>query len=485
MNSKIKYILLGLSALVLTSCAGSDYHKYPTGRSSKGGDHNPTYSYYGQSSRPGENTYQDPQSRRTVNVSLTSSTFSYPCVREAINHNSLEGAAYAARVEEMLNYFSYGYLHEGGNALSTTLELRECPWNPSSYLASVVVKAKTAPSAHGNNNFVILVDRSGSMQGVFDLVKKSLNALIDKLTINDTVSIVSYASGVTVEADGLTGSESDQLRSIVNNLTASGSTWGEGGIEKAYELANKHFIEGGNNRVVLLTDGDFNVGQVTGGQLTRLIKQKAQSGVYLTCCGYRCFDNGTLYALSENGNGNAYYIDGELEATKVFDKEFDKAMYTVAKDAKCQIEFSNAVTSYRLIGYETRQMSDQEFEDPQTDAGEIMSDHTTVALYELKLRDVWNDDFIFKATLNYKDAATNGNKTVTEVKNTISIFHESDFFFASYVAEYGLLLINSQYKGIASYSHLLDRINNTFIDDVYRQDFVATVRKTRDLQNAQ
>ena len=482
MNSKIKLVLLGLTTLSLAGC-GSSYGYKPGGNTNYYRDTNYDYSYQSAAAATTENPYIDTKDQKTNNISLTSSTFSYPCVREAIDHNSLSGAKSALRTEEMLNYFSYGYVNETENALSTTLELQRCPWNNETYLASVVVKAKPAETANVKNNIVILIDRSGSMSSVFDLVKKSLQTLITKLGNDDTVSIVSYASGTKVEADGLTGQKKTQLLNIVNDLTASGSTWGEGGIEKAYELAYKHFIEGGNNRVVLLTDGDFNVGKVSGAALTSLIKQKASDGVYLTCCGYRSYDNGTLYTLSENGNGNAYYIDCELEATKVFEKEFGKAMFTVAKDTKCQVEFSDAVASYRLLGYETRQMSNQEFEDVKKDAGEIMSDHTTVALYELNLNEQYTEDFFFKTTLRYKDPITNKSEEVVNKKNDFNVSRVADYNFASYVAEYCLTITDSKYKGSSSYNHLLERINDDYINDVYKEDFLNTVRKTKALAN--
>ena len=321
------------------------------------------------------------------------------------------------------------------------------------------------------------------MSDIFSLVKTSLHTLVSKLTENDTVSMVSYASGMSIECEALTGKDKNKLNKIIDNMTASGGTYGEGGIEKAYEIAYKHFIEGGNNRVVLLTDGDFNIGKVSGDELTKLIKNKAADGMYLTCCGYRSHDNNTLYTLSENGNGNAYYIDGELEATKVFEEEFGKSMFVVAKDSKCQVEFSDDVTSYRLLGYENRQMSDDEFNDDKKDAGEIMSDHTTVALYELNLKEERTKDYIFKTTLRYKDPLTNENKEITNITNDISVSRQSDYEFASYVAEYCLTLIDSQYKGLSSYDHLLERINSNYINDGYRDDFVSIVRKSQQLSS--
>jgi Ca-activated chloride channel family protein len=389
----------------------------------------------------------------------------------------------SARIEEMLNYFSYGYINDTDDALVTKLELDACPWNNEHYLASVVVKAKPAITENVKNNIVILVDKSGSMNSVFSLVKKSLHTLVDNLGEDDVVSIVSYASTGKIECEGLTGKNKTKLNNVIDGLESRGSTYGEDGIEKAYNLAYKYFINGGNNRVVLLTDGDFNVGKVSGKDLTDLIKQKAADGVYLTCCGYRSNNNDTLYTLADNGNGNAYYIDDELEATKVFEEELGKSLYVVAKDAKCQIEFSNDVVSYRLLGYETRQMSDEEFEDDKKDAGEIMSDHTTVALYELELKTETPENFFFKTTLRYKDPTTEQNKEVINTKTDVSVSRRADFDFASYVAEYALTITESKYKGESSYTHLLERINDDYINDKYRDDFKAMVNKTKQMNS--
>jgi Ca-activated chloride channel family protein len=305
--------------------------------------------------------------------------------------------------------------------------------------------------------------------------------LVNNLGDDDVVSIVSYASDCKVEIEGKTGKDKKELNKVVDNLKAGGSTWGEGGIELAYQTAYKYQISGGNNRVVILTDGDFNVGKVSGDELTDLIKKKAEDGVYLTCVGYRSYDNGTLYTLADNGNGNAYYVDGELEAKKVFEEELGKSMYVVAKDAKCQIQFSDKVNSYRLLGYETRQMTNEEFDDNRKDAGEIMSDHTTVALYELDLKETSEADYIFKTTLRYKDPISEVSKEVINTKTDISVSRNVDFDFESYVAEFALILRDSQYKGNASFDHLLNRINNDYINDKYRDDFVGVVRNAKAL----
>ena len=494
--SKITLALLPLVMAVgaLTACSYSPMGGYGGYNGYKGYDeggheyYTPTGSQQAEAedgkyyTEPQENPYVEVnEENNTSNVSLTSTSFAYTVIREQINNNRTYNIKNSVKLEEMLNYFSYGYVNETEDALTTHLELAECPWNNEHYLASVVVKAKPAITENVKNNIVILIDKSGSMSGIFDLVKTSLRTLINNLGDDDIVSIVSYASGSQIEIEGKTGKDKKELNKVVDGLKASGSTWGEAGIETAYQVAYKYAIPEGNNRVVILTDGDFNVGKVSGDELTALIKQKANDGVYLTCVGYRSYDNGTLYTLADNGNGNAYYVDCELEAKKVFEEELGKSMYVVAKDAKCQVEFSDAVSSYRLLGYETRQMTNEEFNDDKKDAGEIMSDHTTVALYELSLNEAYASDYIFKTTLRYKDPLNDGNKEVINVKANITVNRNVDFDFAGYVAEFALTLMDSQYKGISSFDHLLGRINNDHINDKYRDDFVSLIRKAKSL----
>ena len=496
--SKFKLFPLLLLATGLTACGNST--KYTANLQVDGNDNNWVYvnppkgDYDASNAQSGQaavapmgDAQENPfveigeEERNTSNISLTSTSFAYTTIREEINNQYTYNIKSLVKIEEMLNYFSYGYVNETDDALTAHLELDKCPWNNEHYLASVVVKAKPAITDNVKNNIVILVDKSGSMRNIFNLVKTSLRTLIANLGDNDTVSIVSYASGSQVEIEGKSGKDKAVLNEVVDNLVAAGSTYGEAGIEKAYEIAYKYMIPDGNNRVVILTDGDFNVGKVSGHELTNLIKQKAADGVYLTCVGYRSYNNQTLYTLSNNGNGNAYYVDCELEAKKVFEEELGKSMYVVAKDAKCQIEFSDAVSSYRLLGYETRQMSEEEFNDTRKDAGEIMSDHTTIALYELALNEESDSDFIYKTTLHYKDPISEENKEVVNVKTDISVNRQDDFDFASYVAEFALILSESQYKGISSYEHLLENIRNESINDKYRDDFVALIRKSQNL----
>ena len=500
LKPQIKLSILALALVSITACGysgnaksggGYYYSGYSYERSSynnpipsRSADagYNQSKSQSSQQSQINENPFVNVSVDDTNNISLTSSTFAYTTIREEINSNRLYNVKNMVKTEEMLNYFSYGYVNDTDNALAARLELEACPWNNTHYLASVVVKAKPAVTENVKNNIVILVDKSGSMSPVMSLVKTSLKTLVENMGEDDVVSIVSYASGCKIECEGKTGSEKNYLINVIDSFKASGATNGEAGLETAYDVAYKYFIPEGNNRVVILTDGDFNVGKVTGDELTKLIKKNAADGVYLTCCGYRSYDNDTLYALANNGNGNAYYIDGELEAKKVFEQELGKSLYVAAKDAKCQVKFSDRVKSYRLLGYESRQITDKEFENTRKDAGEIMSDHTTVALYELVLNTgTHQDDYYFKTTLHYKEPTSEENKEVMATKADISVSRHVDYDFASYVAEFALILSESQYKGTSSYAHLLARIDNEAINDKYRDDFVALVNKAKSL----
>lgn len=435
---------------------------------------------------PGEDGENKEISTNTQNdsyLSLTSSTFSYPAIRLNIERGLLNSAKKSLRTEEVLNYFQYGYENETDSPLTSFIELEKSPWNEDSYLASVVVKAKESNVTNIKNNIVFLVDVSGSMREVMPLVKTSLYSLIDNLHKDDVVSMVTYASGVNTVFSGVPGNDKLKLNYEVKNLVADGATFGSGGIELAYSVANDYFIEGGNNRVILFTDGDFNIGKVRDKELENLISQKAQSGIYLTCCGYRStFENSTMKTLADHGNGNAYFIDGEFEAEKVFIKEIGKTRDVVAKDAKCQVVFNKAnVDTFRLIGYETRQISEETFNDSNADTGEIASGHTTVALYEIKLKQEMVDEFILYTRLKYKDPQTNEESSIENFKKDITVSRPVDYDFMGYVAEYCLTLGDNQYKGASSYDHLLSRINSSYINDEYRDNFISIVNKTKSL----
>ena len=428
-----------------------------------------------------ENGYLDPSEKPLSSFSLDSSSYAYTNLRRLINNNSYIPAD-AVVIEQMLNYFNYSYKNESDKALSTTLELAPSPYNNENHLALISVNSKEILMNDTKNNFVFLIDTSGSMSdsNKLGLFQEAFKLLVNAVDENDTVSIVTYASGVRVIAEGVDGGNKAELVRMVDELVASGSTNGSGGIQKAYELASKYFIPNGNNRVLLATDGDFNVGIRNDGELNDFISSKRETGVYLSVLGFGMGNtkHNKMNTLAENGNGNAYYIDSLLEAKKVFTEELGSVLNTVAKDAKIQVEFNpEYVSKYRLIGYENKMMTEQDFNDSQKDAGEIGQGHTVIAIYEIQLKEKDITDYILNTKLRYKDVTTNEDIEVTDSINQIKEMSE-DFKFASAVCEFALLLRNSNFKGQATYEHLIPLLEELDLnDDYYKQEFLQLVKK--------
>ena len=424
-----------------------------------------------------------------VNVSLDSSTASYSNLRRIIKDG---GTIYKdmVNIEQMLNYFNYSYVNDTNDVLTSFLELGTCPWNNNNKLLSVALKAKDFElNKNTRNNFVFLLDVSGSMysEDKLPLMVEAFKLLIDSLNDTDRISIVTYASGDAVLLDGGFGYEKTKISAIISDLEASGSTAGSKGIKTAYALAEKHFIEGGNNRVFLATDGDFNVGISSIDGLEEFISKKRETGVYLSLFGFGSgnLKSSTMDTLASAGNGNYYYIDSILEAQKVFISELGGTLQTVAKDAKAQVEFNkDVVEKYRVIGYENKILTDEEFDNNETDAGEIGAGHTVICLIEVVLKDevLNSDEFIAKTTLRYKDVLDSElNKEVVTTCNKVSTKLSKDFIFASAVAEFGLLLRDSQYKGNASYDSILERVNNgKYTVDIYKKEFCDLVLMMKD-----
>lgn len=419
-----------------------------------------------------------------VNVSLDSSNAAYSNLRKLIN-NLQPIPTDAVNIEQMLNYFTYSYENDSEDQLKSYLEVARCPWNDENYLLSVAVKAKEFQLEENRpNNFVFLLDISGSMyaEDRLPLMIKAFKILVDNLKDNDRVSIVTYAGTESILLDGAYGFEKAKISAIISDLSAGGSTAGSKGIQRAYDLAQKHYIEGGNNRVFLATDGDFNVGLSKIGDLKKFISEKRQTGVYLSLFG---FGTGNLKAdtmdtLAQAGNGNYYYIDSLLEAQKVFITELGGTLQTVAKDAKVQVEFNKEIVEkYRLIGYENKQLTDEEFDNSETDAGEIGAGHVTVCLIEITLKDLVDDAEIVRCTVRYKDALDNElNKEAITICNGITANPSSEFLFQSAVAEFGLVLRNSKYKHNASLPKVVSRIVDNKLDsDDYRREFLRLVLK--------
>ena len=462
---KLKSILVILLSCTLTSCAAGGAMNYA-----------PMNGMYMEANTEEyteivERGYIDPLDNPLSNFSLDSSSYAYTNLRRMINNNQyIEKDAVV--IEQMLNYFNYSYTNDTNEALSSTLELAECPWNEEHNLALISVNAKEIEMKNTKNNFVFLIDTSGSMSSSnkLGLFQESFRIFSDSLDEDDTVSIVTYANGVRVIANGVNGSEKLKLVEAVDELIAGGGTNGSGGIQTAYDLAMDHFIDGGNNRVLLATDGDFNIGISSQWALNEFISSKRNKGVYLSVFGYGFGNNkhNTMETLAKNGNGNAYYIDSILEAKKVFVSELGSVLNTVAKDSKIQVEFNpNKVNKYRLLGYENSMLTNDQFEDENTDAGEIGAGHTTIAMYEIELKDNDVNEFIYKTKLRYLDTSDNLNKEVTNELNEINIA-SNDFMFASSVVEFGLILRDSQYKGNSTYIHLIELLNSCELNDEYR-----------------
>lgn len=489
MTKKTTTLLLVLAAGLITSCGGAG--GYYGGYNNAAGVIENTYNEEYTDIR--ERGFIDPAINPLSNFSLDSSSYAYSNIRRLIKNNEYISED-AVVIEQMLNYFEYSYQNDTEEALASTLELSNCPWNDNHYLAAISVNAKEIEMSETKNNFVFLIDTSGSMSSSnkLGLFQESFRLLASSIDENDTISIVTYASGVRVIADGVNGSEKIALVNAVDELVAGGGTNGSRGIQTAYEIAEKHFIEDGNNRILLATDGDFNIGIYSQNQLNDFISSKRKSGVYLSVLGYG-FGNtkhNTMETLAKNGNGNAYYIDSLLEARKVFVSELGSTLNTVAKDSKIQVEFNpNTVNKYRLLGYENSMLTNDQFEDENTDAGEIGAGHTTIAMYEIELKDISIEEYIFKTKLRYKEPSNDKQKEIVNEISQISEIPSDDFRFAACVVEFGLILRNSNYKGNSNYDHLITELNSLDLaNDPYKNEFkfiVETAKRNSELNNYQ
>ena len=334
-----------------------------------------------------------PKDQPLSTFSIDVDTASYANVRRFLDSGRLPPRD-AVRIEELVNYFRYDYPQpEGDSAFSVTVDAAECPWNRGHRLVRIGLQGRTVDrDARPAGNLVFLIDVSGSMQAAnkLPLVQQALTMLVEELSENDRVSIVTYAGNAGLVLPPTTGDQKQAIRAAIDSLAAGGATHGSAGIALAYEQAREHFIEGGANRVILATDGDLNVGVTSTTALTDLITEKAQGGVFLTVLG---FGDGNLQdekmeALADNGNGIYAYIDGVREARKVLVEQLTGSTVTIAKDVKIQVEFNPAqVTSYRLLGYENRALAARDFRDDTKDAGEIGAGHSVTALYEVALVD--------------------------------------------------------------------------------------------------
>ena len=439
---------------------------------------------------------------------------SYSNMRRFINRGELPPAD-AIRTEELVNYFSYDYPKPTGNdPVKITVEAGTCTWNTAHRLVRIGLKAKEIPTEQlPASNLVFLIDISGSMWGAnrLDLVKSSLKLLVNNLRNKDKVAIVTYAGSAGVKLEATSGGDKQKIREAIDELTAGGSTAGGAGIHLAYQIAKKNFISDGNNRIILCSDGDFNVGVSSAEGLEQLIEKERKSGVHLTVLGYGMgnYKDKKIQVLAEKGNGNHAYIDNLQEANRVLVGEFGATLHTVAKDVKLQVEFNpSQVQAYRLIGYESRLLKDEDFNNDAKDAGDMGAGHTVTAFYEVIPAGVKNEyvgkvddlkyqkkekmtlkptgsDELLTVKLRYKapDKDVSRKMELPFVDNKGDSV-SSDFRFASAVAMFGQLLRDSDFKGTADYDKVIKLAKQGLNNDErgYRREFIRLVEAAKGLE---
>jgi Ca-activated chloride channel family protein len=423
----------------------------------------------------------------------------------------------AVRIEELLNYFTYDYAGPTGeHPFAANLEVAQCPWQAEHALVRIGIKGREIDQGkRPASNLVFLIDVSGSMSppNKLPLVRRGLKMLVDELGEDDRVALVVYAGAAGMVLPSTPCSEKSRIVAALDRLAAGGSTNGGEGIRLAYQTARAHFIPGGTNRVVLCTDGDFNVGTTSTGDLVRLAEQNAKHGVKISVLGFGMgnHNDAMLEELSNKADGNYFFIDTEHEARKVLVQQMSATLVTIAKDVKIQVEFNPArVAAYRLIGYENRLLAAQDFNDDQRDAGEIGAGHTVTALYEIvpaggktevqlpsiddlkyqtkgQLSKAAGSDELLTLKLRYQPPE-GGKSTLIEMaaKSGAKPLDKAsaDFRFAAAVAEFGLLLRNSAHKGDANYDAVLEIATETAQGDKtgYRQEFLELVRAAKELK---
>lgn len=410
----------------------------------------------------------------------------------------------AVRPEEFINYFSYDLNYpKRGEMFGVTTEIATCPWNEEHQLMMVGMRTEAIDMSEApDSNLVFLLDVSGSMSDAdkLPLLQESFKELVNELGENDTVSIVTYASGVETVLKGAKGNEKDKICSAIDELYASGGTNGEGGIQRAYQLAEAYFIKGGNNRVILATDGDLNIGISEPDELEKLITEKKENGVYLSVLGFGTgnIKDNNMERLADCGNGNYAYIDSLFEAKKVLVEEMGSTLLTIAEDVKLQVEFNpDRVNAYRLIGYENRMLEATDFHDDSKDAGEIGAGHTVIALYEIiptGSRDEislkyqggsredsqsrpYRDEFA-TVSIRYKEPGKTQSKLKSYVVDEGDFIRapSDDFVFASLAAEFAMILSDSPHKGTATLEGIIEEYSTLDIDDEYKEEFYYLVR---------
>ena len=435
-------------------------------------------------------------------------TASYANVRRMIMQQNRRPPKDAVRIEEFINYFSYHYPQPEGDApFAATFEMGECPWNPAHQLLLIGIQGKSIPLDDlPPSNYVFLLDNSGSMSGEMPLLRESMTLLAATLRPQDKLSIVTYAGSVKTLLDSVGGSDQKTIKAVLSQLTSSGFTPGGQGIVTAYDLAVKNFIKGGNNRVILVTDGDFNVGVSSESELISLIEAKRDTGVYLTTIGMGTgnYKDNKMKMFANKGNGNYIYLDSLREARHALINEMTGRMFTLAKDVKFQLEFNPAhIFGYRLIGYELRNLDNRDFNDDAKDSGEVGVGHSVTALYELVMADAPDEaktivtgnvdplkyqnatapvaaeasGELLTFKLRYQEPEGNAPSTLLTFVLPAVPPQTENWHWASAVAEFALLLRDSAFKGSADYDALRQRAGHHLGTDPegLRAEFLALV----------
>ena len=451
-----------------------------------------------------ENIFTSPVTSPLSTFSLDVNTASYSLIRRQLQNGRVPDSG-SVKIEEMVNYFEYELAQPSdGTPFAVTTEVHECPWNSENYLAMIALqgydidKEDMPPS-----NLVFLIDISGSMfpPDRLPLAQRAMSLLVDELRPQDTVSIVVYASSTGVVLEATPGSEKETIKNAIYRLRAGGSTYGAGGILLAYEEAQKNYIEGGNNRVILCTDGDFNVGVSSTSALEDLITEQRESGIFLSILGFgmgNVKDN-KMETLAIRGNGNYAYIDNLKEAKKVLIDDMTSTIFTIAKDVKLQVEFNpETVAAYRLIGYEKRILNAEDFSDDQKDAGEMGAGHSMIAFYEIipqgsenwdpdelkyQTMETTGSDELMTIELRYKepDSETSILMEPVVVEGLTDAPASETYNFSSCVAEWGLIMGNSSFKADADIESIINRAFENMGSDTfgYRAEFIQLVNLSK------
>ncbi len=451
--------------------------------------------------KPDENGFFLSQGQPLSTFAADVDTASYANVRRMIEdgYGKRNIPSDAVRPEEFLNYFSYDLKSpKKGEKFAVTTEVSKCPWNEDHELMFVGVKAEDKLDGQlPKSNLVFLIDVSGSMddEDKLGLLKKGFNELVDNLPGEGTVSIVTYASKEKVVLDGADMSDKRKIKETIRSLEAYGSTAGERGMEMAYEIAKENFIDGGNNRIIMATDGDLNVGISDPDELEEFISKKKDQGIYLSVLGFGegNYKDDKMERLADCGNGNYSYIDSLIEARKVLVEEMTSTLVTVAKDVKFQIEFNPAtVNSYRLIGYENREMDAVDFNNDKKDGGELGSGHSVVALYEIvpagsesaidlkyqPAEKVEGSDDYATIKIRYKEPEKDKSELMSYVvgADAYSDSASENFKFASLVSEFAMILGDSDYAGNMTCRDIINGYKELDDTDDYKDEFISLVR---------